>query len=69
MLSEQYYKKTGVDLPVFPMYYSQKKDKIVVGKPLYLQEYVKQGMKRDEIADVGRRAVNQLYYDYFQEKE
>ncbi len=69
MLSEQYYKKTGVDLPVFPMYYSQKKNKIVVGKPLYLQEYAKQGMKRDEIAEIGRKAVNQLYYDHFQEKD
>ena len=67
MLAEQYYKKTGEDLPIFPMYYGRKKKKIVVGKPLYVQDFVKQGLKRDEIADKFRLEVNQLYYDHFQE--
>lgn len=67
MLAEQYYKKTGEDIPVYPMYYGRKKKKIVVGKPLYLQDFVKQGLKRDEIAEKCRLEVNQLYYDHFQE--
>ncbi|MBQ3115887.1 MAG: hypothetical protein IJC07_02545 [Clostridia bacterium] len=67
MLSEQYFKKTGVDLPIFPMYYGKKKKKIIVGKPLYVQDFVKQGLNRDEIAEQYRLAVNQLYYDYFKE--
>ena len=67
MLAEQYYKKTGEDLPVFPIYYGRKKKKIVVEKPLYVQDFVKQGLKRDEIAEKFRLEVNQLYYDHFQE--
>ena len=66
MLSEQYYKKTGEDLPIFPVYYGRKKKKIVVGKPLYVQEFVKQGLNREEIVEQYRLAVNQLYYDHFQ---
>ena len=67
MLSEQYFKKYGEDLPVFPMYYSKKKKKIVVGNPLYVQDFVKQGLNRDEIAEKFRLEINQLYYDHFKE--
>ncbi len=67
MLAQQYYKKTGEDLPVFPVYYGKKKKKIVVGKPLYVQDFVKQGLTREEIAEKFRLEVNQLYYDYFKE--
>ena len=65
MLAQQYYKKTGEDLPIFPVYYGRKKKKIVVGKPLYVQDFVKQGLNREEIAEQYRLAVNQLYYDHF----
>ena len=67
MLSEQYYKKTGEDLPVFPAYYGRKKKKIVVGKPLYVQDFVKQGLNRNEIAEKFRLEVNKLYNDHFKE--
>ena len=67
VLAQQYYKKTGEDLPIFPVYYGRKKKKIVVGKPLYVQDFVKQGLHREEIAEKYRLAVNQLYYDHFKE--
>lgn len=67
MLAEQYYKKTGEDLPVFPIYYGRNKKKIVVGKPLYVQDFVKQGLKRDEIAEKFRLEINQIYRDHFKE--
>ena len=51
MLADMYYKKSGEDLPVFPVYYGRKKKKIVVGKPLYVQDFVKQGLDREEIAE------------------
>ena len=41
MLSEQYYKKTGEDLPIFPVYYGKRKKKIVVANPLYVQDLFK----------------------------
>ena len=67
MLSNTYYNKTGVDLPVFPMYYGRKKNKIVVGKPLYVQELAKQGLTRDEIAETFKDRVNHLFHKYFKE--
>lgn len=67
MLAETYYKKTGEDVPVFPVYYGRKKNKIVIGKPLYVQDFVKQGLDRYEIAEKFRLEVNQLYYDHFKE--
>ena len=67
MLAEQYYKKTGIDVPIYPAYYGRKKKKIVVGKPLYVQDFIKQGLNREEIADKFRMEVNQLYYDHFKE--
>ena len=67
MLADMYYKKSGEDLPVFPVYYGRKKKKIVVGKPLYVQDLVKQGLSRDEIAEKFRLEVNKLYSDHFKE--
>ena len=67
MLAQQYYKNTGEDVPIFPVYYGRKKKKIVVGKPLYVQDFVKQGLDREQIAEEFRKAVNQLYYDHFKE--
>ena len=65
MLSEQYYKKHQIDLPIYPVYYSDKCKKIIVGHPLYVQDLVKQGYKRDEIASICKDKVNELYLTYF----
>ena len=65
MLAQKYHKKTGVDLPVFPMYWGRKKNKIVVGKPLYVQNLLKEGLTRDEIAERFRLEVNGLYQRHF----
>ena len=67
MLAEKYYRAKGEDVPVYPAYYSVKKRVQVIGKPMYVQDYVKQGMSREEIAKVFCDAVNQLYYDYVQD--
>ena len=67
MLSQQYYKKTGEDVPVFPMYWGRRQNKIVVGKPMYVQELVKEGLNREEIAERFRLAVNDLYHRHFKE--
>ena len=67
MLADVYFKRTGEDLPVFPAYYGRKKKKIVVGKPLYVQELKKQGLNREDIAEKFRLEVNKLYYEHFKE--
>lgn len=67
MLADAYRKKTGVDLPIYPIYYGKvnKKKKIVIGKPMYAGEYLDKGFDKKQVANEFRKAVNQLYYDYF----
>jgi hypothetical protein len=67
MLADRYYKKTGEDLPVYPVYYGKKKSKIVVGKPLYVQQFVKEGLDKKEIAEKFRLEVNKLYTEHFKD--
>ena len=38
---------------------------MVVGEAIYVQDLIKQGMDREEIAQYYRDAVNNLYYQYF----
>ncbi|MBQ3221799.1 MAG: 1-acyl-sn-glycerol-3-phosphate acyltransferase [Clostridia bacterium] len=64
MLAEKYYRATGEDVPVYPVYYSVKKHLLVIGKPLQVQEFVKQGLDRYQIAQKFCEAVNQLYFDH-----
>ena len=64
MLSERYYKHSGEDLPIYPVYYSVQKHIMVIGKPIYMQELVKAGLDRTAITNVYRDAVNQLYFDH-----
>ena len=64
MLAEKYFRATGEDLPVYPVYYSIPKRLMVIGKPLYVQEFVKQGLNKFQIAAKFCEAVNQLYFDY-----
>lgn len=61
LLSLQYFKKTGEDLPIYPIYYHQKKKIIIVGKPLFVQELVNKGMNRDQIAELFCEEVNNLF--------
>lgn len=67
MLADQYYKKTGEDVPVFPAYWGRKKNKIVVGKPMSVIELEKQGLDKYQIAEVFREAVNDIFRNHFKE--
>lgn len=67
MLSIQYYRKHDVDLPIFPVYYSHKKRKMIIAKPLYVQDFIKQGYDRYKIADIFKDEVNKLFYTYIKD--
>lgn len=60
MVAEHYFRKFGTDLPVYPVYYNDRTDRIVIGKPGYVQKYVRRGMDRTAIAEVFRKKVNAL---------
>ncbi|MBE7089080.1 MAG: hypothetical protein E7370_06190 [Clostridiales bacterium] len=64
MLAESYYRKTKTDLPIYPCYYSVKHNVIVYGEPCYVQDLVKQGLDRYQIAEEFRKKVVALYTDY-----
>lgn len=60
-LAECYYKKTGKDVPVYPVYFHHKKKVMAIGAPLCVQDFVRQGLGRTQIAEEYRKAVNHLY--------
>ena len=64
MLAMAYYRQTGVDIPIYPTYYSIKKRILVIGKPLFVQDMVKEGLDRYQIAERYCNAVNELYFKY-----
>lgn len=68
MLAMQYYRTHGVDLPVYPVYYHTKKHVLVIGKPLYVQDMINEGLNRYQIAERYCNAVNQLYFDHVKDK-
>lgn len=69
MLADNYYRKTQIDVPVYPVYYHKKANKIIIGKPEYVRELKALGMKRDDVAEHFRKKVNELYYSYVKETE
>ena len=63
-LSEQYYKKTGEDLPIIPVYYHKKTKQIIIGKKSYVQQLKAQGFDRTAICEHYKNQINELYYKH-----
>lgn len=68
MLAENYYRKTGTDLPVYPVYYSQSANKLIIGKPENVHALRDEGLDRNAVAEHFCRKVNALYYGYVENK-
>lgn len=68
-LAKYYQKKYGQDIPIYPVYYHDKKKVIVIGEPHTLTEYTDKGLDRHEIANEFRDQVNDLFFNYIQNKE
>ena len=64
MLALTYYQKHGEDLPILPMYVNKKKRRLLVGEPLYAHELEKSGLSKQEIADLAKEKINELYRNY-----
>ena len=63
-LSDKYYKREKIDLPVYPLYYHYKKKLIIIGKPLYIQELKNRGLTDDDLLELFKNEINKLYLDY-----
>ena len=62
LLVTAYKRRTGEDLPVYPVYYSRKKGLIIIGQPDFVDKMLEGGASRQEIADCFCEKVNDLYY-------
>lgn len=59
-LAQAYFKKNGTDLPVYPILFNPKKRALLIEKPIYINEYVKKGFERAEIAEAVRYETNEM---------
>lgn len=64
MLADAYCRKTGKDVPVYPVYYHAKSKKMVIGAPRFPRALKEQGLDRNAVADVLRDDVNALFNNY-----
>jgi len=66
-LAEQYYNKTGEDVPIVPIYYHKKSKKIIIYPQMSVQALKREGLNRYEIADRAKEAINTIYRTHFKE--
>lgn len=66
MLALSYYQKRGEDVPVIPAYVSTKKHRFVLGEPRYIHELEGTGLSKQEMANLIRDDINNLYYKYIE---
>ncbi|MCL2675776.1 MAG: hypothetical protein FWE84_04220 [Firmicutes bacterium] len=62
-LAQLYYNKFKVDLPIYTLFFSARHKRVIVGKPMYLQELKKELSSEQEILDCFRNYMNSLYID------
>ena len=65
-LSKVYYRKFNEDLPVYPTYVNYKKRVILIDKPLYVNGLLNKGISEDEIGEIFKEKVNNLYFNYIE---
>lgn len=64
LLSQVYRRRTGIDVPVYPVYYHIKKRILVIGEPCFVGPMLDSGLDRHEVAEIFRNKVNDLYHTY-----
>lgn len=64
ILSDVYYKKYQIDLPVYPVYFHRKANKLFIDKPLYVQKLKLEGKNNQEICELFKEKINNFFYNY-----
>lgn len=63
-MAKLYYKMRGEDLPVYTAYLiNEKKRKIVVAPPIYVNKLIGEGKSEEEICDIALKTMQSLYYE------
>ncbi len=62
MLAKLYYKRTGKDLPICTVYYSGRRNRMVIDKPIYIQSLLAESklLNDTQIAEFFRNRTNEL---------
>ncbi len=68
-LTKTYYRRTGVDLPIYSVYYSKPKNTFVLESPLYVNKMLAEGKSEDEIAELYLARCHKLFLEHIAEKE
>ncbi len=63
-----YHKKTGIDLPIYPVYYSHQLNTVVIDKPYYAVSMLSGGKSRDSVAEFFKNKTNDLFINYIEPK-
>ena len=69
MLAEQYFIKTGEDLPIIPVYFHKASKKIIIDTPETVEQLKAQGLSRTEIVNHFVERINNLYRENFKAKD
>ncbi len=64
LLSDAYYKKNKIDLPVYPVYLHYKQRKLFIDKPLYIQKLKEEGLDNSAICEMFKEKINHFFYEY-----
>lgn len=64
LLAQYYYQRTGEDVPVYPCYYHVKNRVIAVGESMSVNELLKSGFSKEQVAEIVKDKVNSLLYGY-----
>lgn len=68
-LALMYYRMYKIDVPVYPSYVHVKKKVIVIDKPLYVNELLNEGKSQEEVAEIFKNKVNDLYFNYVEKDQ
>lgn len=69
LLSQMYYARYGVDLPIYSMYYSNDRHKMVISQPEYVRDLLANGMTKEQICDYFRDKTNALFDTYIADNQ
>lgn len=59
-LAMDYFQEYQIDIPIYPVYYHKKENAILIERPIYIQDYVKMGFRREQIAETLKNKVNAM---------
>ena len=65
-LAKIYYKKTNIDVPIYNVYYSKEKNKIIIDKPIKINALLKEGKTEEEISGMFLKGAHNLFKTYIE---